>query len=171
MLNKSLVILLIVFMGSISNLAFAQSARGSAEADVTLTPAGDFKAKVSDVTGHAIIKGDSVQAENVIVKLKGITTGLSLRDKHAREKYLEVQKYPEMILVKAIGKNGKGKGRIRYRGVQKDVQGTYSVKDNFLTAVFPLKLSDFKITGIKYMGVGVDDEIRIQVKLPVKSGS
>lgn len=136
--------------------------------DVALTPAGDFKAKTQDIKGFAVLKGDTVTAENVIVNLKNLTTGLSLRDKHAREKYLEVHKYPEMTLVKAIGKGGKGRGRIKYRGVEKDVVGTYSIKGNEILAKFPMKLSDFNIKGIKYMGVGVDDEVTVNVELPVQ---
>ncbi len=136
--------------------------------DVALTPAGDFKAKTEDVRGFATMKGDTVTAENVVVNLKNLTTGLSLRDKHAREKYLEVNKYPEMVLVKAIGRGGKGRGRIKYRGVEKDVIGTYSIKGSELTAKFRMKLSDFNIKGIKYMGVGVDDEVTVHVELPLK---
>lgn len=143
-------------------------ANGSAVVDVALTPAGDFKAKTEDVKGVAVMKGDTVTAENVVVNLKNLKTGLSLRDKHAREKYLEVSKYPEMTLVKAIGKGGKGRGLIKYRGVQKEVQGTYSISGNILKAEFPMKLSDFNIKGIKYMGVGVDDEVKVNVQLPVQ---
>lgn len=148
---------------ALSNVALAQSA----EVDVSLTPAGDFVAKTSDIKGSVKQKGDSVMAENVVVSLKNLKTGISLRDKHARDKYLEVNKYPTMTLVKAIGKNGKGKGRIRYRGVQKDVTGTYKINGNKLDAEFPLKLSDFKINGIKYMGVGVDDVVKVRVSLPI----
>lgn len=136
--------------------------------DVALTPAGDFKAKTEDIRGFATVKGDTVTAENVIVNLKNLTTGLSLRDKHAREKYLEVSKYPEMVLVKAIGKGGKGRGLVKYRGVEKEVTGTYSIKGSELIAKFPMKLSDFNIKGIKYMGVGVDDEVTVNVELPLK---
>lgn len=143
-------------------------ADGSAEADVSLTPAGDFKAKTDDVKGFAVMKGDQVTAENVVVNLKKLSTGLAMRDKHARDKYLEVEKYPEMTLVKATGKGGKGIGRIKYRGVEKDVAGSYEIKGSNLQASFPLKLSDFNVKGIKYMGVGVDDEIKIHVTLPVK---
>lgn len=149
-------------------IPFFAEANGSAEADVSLTPAGDFKAKSEDVKGFAVMKGAQVSAENVVVSLKNLKTGISLRDKHAREKYLEVEKYPEITLVKAVGKNGKGIGRIKYRGVEKNVSGTYQIKGSNLLASFPIKLSDFNVKGIKYMGVGVDDEVKINVTLPLK---
>lgn len=138
------------------------------EADVALTPAGDFKAKTDDVKGEAIADGDTIHAENITVNMKSIKTGLSLRDKHAKEKYLEVDKYPEAVLVKAIGKGGKGKARIRFRGIEKDVDGTYKIDGSMLVAEFPLKLSDFGISGIKYMGVGVDDVSKVHVTVPLK---
>lgn len=142
--------------------------QGSAEADVSLTPAGDFVAKNVGVKGHATQKGDMIEASNIVVDLRKIETGLALRDKHARDKYLDVKKYPEMVLVKAVGKGGKGKGRIKYRGVEKDVEGTYKVEGGFVHAEFPILLSEFNVTGIKYMGVGVDDEVKIRAKIPLK---
>lgn len=149
-------------------LPLSTFAQGRAEADVSLTPAGDFKAKVVEVKGFATVNGNTVIAENVVVNLKNLKTGLALRDKHAREKYLEVDKYPEIILLKAIGKAGKGRGRVKYRGVEKDIAGTYAVKGNVLQAQFPLNLSDFNIKGVKYMGVGVENEVKINVEIPVK---
>lgn len=137
-------------------------------ADVALTPAGDFKANIPDVKGEAILQGDTVTAENIVVELKGLKTGMPLRDKHAKEKYLEVEKFPIITLVKATGKGGKGTGRIKMKNIEKDVEGTYKVDGSEMTAEFPIKLSDFKITGIKYMGIGVDDEVKVHVTLPVK---
>src|SRR5678815_2540115 len=34
----------------------------------------------------------------VIVPLAGLQTGIALRDRHMREKYLEVEKYPDAVL-------------------------------------------------------------------------
>lgn len=137
-------------------------------AEVALTPAGDFKANIPDVKGEAVSKGESVSAENIVVELKGLKTGMTLRDKHAKDKYLEIEKFPTITLVKAIGKGGKGKGRIKMKGIEKEVEGTYKIAGSELTADFPIKLSDFKIIGIKYMGIGVDDVVKIHVTVPVK---
>lgn len=137
-------------------------------ADVSLTPAGDFKAKMDDVKGECVVNGDTVTATNVVVNLNSLKTGLPLRDKHGKEKYLEVEKYPTSIGINATGKGGKGKAKIQLRGVEKEVEGTYKIEDGELKADFPIKLSDFKISGIKYMGVGVDDDVKVHVTLPVK---
>lgn len=154
---------LIVTMG-ISTAAMAQSV----VVDVVLNPMGDFKAKSSAVKGEAVVKGDEVSAENIVVDLKTLKTGVELRDKHT-QKHLETEKFPEAILVSAKGKGGKGTGKIKIRGVEKDVAGVYKVDGKVLKAKFKLKLSDFGIEDINYMGVGVEDEITLNVIVPVKS--
>lgn len=103
-----------------------------------------------------------------MAKLKNLKTGKELRDKHATEKYLEVGKFPEAVLLKASGRNGKGEGRIKLRGIEKDVKGTYKINGSELESTFPIKLSDFGITGVKYMGVGVNDEVVVHVTVPIK---
>lgn len=134
---------------------------------VTLVPAGSFKAKTSDVKGFATKKGDEVTAKNIVVDLKDLKTGVDLRDKHTK-KYLETDKFPQAILVSATGKGGKGTGVIKIRGIEKNIAGTYKIEGSTLIAQFPLVLSEFEISGIKYMGVGVDDEVEVQVSVPIK---
>jgi len=151
-------------------LAMGLSQAASAQSvvvDVILNPMGDFKAKTSDVKGFATMKGDEVSAENIVVNLKSLKTGVELRDKHT-QKYLETPKFPEAVLVSATGKGGKGKGKIKIRGVEKDIEGTYKVEGKLLKADFKLTLSDFDIKDINYMGVGVEDEITLHVAVPMK---
>ena len=121
-------------------LAMGLSQAASAQSvvvDVILNPMGDFKAKTSDVKGFATMKGDEVSAENIVVNLKSLKTGVELRDKHT-QKYLETPKFPEAVLVSATGKGGKGKGKIKIRGVEKDIEGTYKVEGKLLKADFKL---------------------------------
>lgn len=146
-----------------SSYSFAQMA----VVDVSLRPAGSFKVKTSDVKGFAEKKADHFEAHNIVVNLKGIQTGVSLRDEHTK-KHLEVEKYPEAVLVSATGKDGKGEGVLRIRGIDHKIQGSYKLEGANLVAQFPLKLSDYKIDGIKYMGVGVSDEVNLLVTVPVK---
>ena len=152
----------------ISLLSIAAMAAPGAVADVELTPAGSFKAKTGEVKGEATMTGDTITADNIVVNLKGLKTGISLRDKHATEKYLEVGKFPEAVLTKATGKNGKGSGKLKIRGIEKNVEGTYKVADSELIAEFQIKLSEYGITGIKYMGVGVTDAVTLHVTVPLK---
>lgn len=134
---------------------------------VALTPAGDFVGKTSDVRGQATLVNGEYTAQNIIVGLKSIKTGVSLRDVHT-QRHLQTDKFPEATLVSAKGKDGKGTGQIKIKGITKDIAGTFRVADNMLLAEFSLKLSDFEIKGIKYMGIGVENEVKIKVQLPIK---
>lgn len=141
---------------------------GQVAVDVKLSPAGSFVAQTGKVTGTAVKNGDSVSAENVIVEVNSLSTGIELRDKHLKERLLAAQ-YPQIRLVKAVGKGGKGKARIEIMGKTKDVAGTYEIKGDDLKAQFKMKLSELDIKGVRYMGVGVKDEVVVKVDLPLKA--
>ncbi len=140
---------------------------GGAAFDIKLSPAGAFTGKTPDVKGFVKKVGSKFIGENIVVSLKNIKTGMALRDKHTQE-HLGTDKHPDAILVKAEGENGKGKGVIKIRGIEKEVEGTYKVDGKNLVASFPIKLSDFKIEGIRYMGVGVKDQAVVNVNVPIQ---
>jgi len=132
-----------------------------------LSPAGSFTATTKAVSGFAKKVGSKIVAENVLVKLDNLDTGIELRNKHLKDR-LEVGKFPNALLVKAEGENGKGRGKIKIKNIEKDIAGDYEVKGNVLKARFPLLISDFGITGVKYLGVGVKDEIQVKVEIPFR---
>ncbi len=150
-------------------LLFAVQAFAESEAvvDVVLTPAGSFKAKTGQVTGFAEKNGDAVSAKNILVDLKSLKTGISVRDEHTL-KYLEAEKFPQAVLVSATGKNGQGEGLLKIKNIEKKVSGKYEIKGSELIAEFPVKLSEFEIKGIRYMGVGVKDEVKLHIVVPLK---
>jgi hypothetical protein len=158
--------LLVVSAASALSLpAFASSFA----ADVKLSPAGSFKAQTKKVEGFAYKTSDGgVAAENVMIDLRTITTGVSLRDKHTKE-HLLVQKYPEAKLIKASGKGGKGKATIQIRGKTREVSGTYKVSGDHLTAEFPMNLTDIDIKDVRYMGIGVKDLVNVTIEVPLKT--
>lgn len=159
-MNKRIVFILGLFFSL--NLMAAE-----ATFDVRLVPAGDFTGKTSEVSGFATLQGSKVKADNIKVSLKNLKTGIDLRDKHTR-KHLDTTKFPDAILVSAEGENGNGSGILKIRGIEKKITGTYKIIAKELAAQFKIKLSDFNITGIKYMGVGVDDEVLLNIKLPTR---
>jgi polyisoprenoid-binding protein YceI len=161
---RQMLLFFAIIFGSLS--AFSAP---SAVVDVTLSPAGSFKGKTNDVKGSAVLQNGEVTAKNIVVNLKSLKTSVELRDTHT-QKHLQTSKYPEAVLVSAKGKNGKGIAKIRIRGIEKNVSGTYKVSGNELMADFKVNLPDFKITGIKYLGVGVQDEVTIHVTVPVTQG-
>ncbi len=139
----------------------------SASVDIKLSPAGGFVGKTEEVKGFVKKVGNKFIGENIIVNLKSLKTGMSLRDKHTQD-HLGTAQHPEAVLVKAEGENGKGKGVIRIRGIEKPIEGTFKVQGNQMSATFPLKLSEFKIENIRYMGVGVKDQVMVNVTVPVQ---
>ncbi|MBX9766148.1 MAG: YceI family protein [Bdellovibrionales bacterium] len=148
----------------LSSQAFAKP---GASFDVTLSPAGDFTGKVTKIEGFATESNGKVRSENIKVPLSELSTGITLRDTHTK-KYLEVDKFPYATLISAEGENGKGKGVIEIKGVQKEITGTYKINASELISVFKINLPDFNITGIGYKGIGVDDEVTIKVTVPLK---
>lgn len=148
------------------SISQAQASAGEVAVDVTLSPAGSFKAETKKVSGKAHKTADGVVAENVVIDATSLKTGVSLRDSHLKKR-LVTEKFPKIKLVKAIGKNGQGKGIIEIMGSKKNVEGTYTIENNQLNAKFKMKLSDLKITDVNYMGIGVKDEVTVNVVLPI----
>ncbi len=146
-----------------SSSVFAQSL----EIDVKLSPAGSFKAITKKIKGVVKKSGGRVLAENVLVDLRSLSTGIGLRDKHLKER-LQVDKYPVAKLIKAEGTSGKGTATLQIKGQKKDVTGTYSVNGDELQAEFNMKMSDLGINNVRYMGVGAKDDVKVTIVLPVK---
>lgn len=145
---------------------------GSVSLAVTLKPMGSFEAKTTllKIKGKTERIKDGFSAENIIVDASSFKTGIELRDKHMREKYLEADQFPEMTLVRGKATQGAFTGELTVHGVTQSVQGKYEVKDNHLIVRFPVKASSFKIAPAKYMGVGVQDDIQVEAMLPIKAG-
>ncbi len=138
---------------------------------VTLFPAGDFVANTGDVKGSAQLVGpNEVKASNIVVNLNSLKTGIELRDDHAKNKYLDVKQHPEAVLVSAEGKNGTGSGVLKIRGKESKVQGTYVLTNGnkFMTAKFKTKLSSYGINEVSYKGIGAEDDINIEVTVPIE---
>lgn len=159
--------LFVLFASLFSSLSFAQV--NTAKAYVVLNPAGDFVANMKVISGTAYLQDGKYRAKNIVVDLNSMETGLDLRDEHGKNKYLEVKKYPQAVLVEAIGANGVGKGRLKFHGKENIVTGTYKVTNSgkSLSADFIVKLSSFGIADINYKGIGVEDEVRVEVTIPV----
>lgn len=101
-----------------------------------------------------------------------LETGIELRDEHMKEKYLEVEKFPEAKLVlknvaglSAIDGNGKGSfsGTLTLHGVSRDVSGSYEIEGRKVKASFTTKISDYAINVPSWMGVTVADNVDVTV--------
>ncbi|MDX2008725.1 MAG: YceI family protein [Myxococcaceae bacterium] len=158
-----------------------------------LTKAGDgvasFKGvgpagfKIEGKTKSVDVKDDG-KAITVVVSLKDLETGISLRDSHMREKYLEVDKFPEATLVVANdqvtwpedGKSSEGqaKGSFTVHGVTKDVSFKYKITNSGGTYAVegeaPVNFKDHGVNVPSYMGITVKPDITILSKFNAKKG-
>lgn len=130
--------------------------------------------------GHGV-EGCAVEQPQVTGEFKfdleTLKTGLSLRDSHMKENYLETQKFPfaKLKLKEVVGFNASQpeghydfKGDLEVHGVTKEIQkGRVEIKKiaNSLTvvALFNARISDFQIPLPQHAGLVVKDEVEIQV--------
>lgn len=152
------------FVSFFGSFVFAQNAL--VEVSVKLSPVGSYVAKTNQVQGSAKVVGTKIQASDIKVQTKSLKTGIALRDKHTQER-LMADKFPEIILVKGEGDGGKGTGIIKLKGIEKPIAGTYQVEGKMVKAQFKLSIKQFGIENVKYLGVGVKDEVEIKVQLPI----
>jgi polyisoprenoid-binding protein YceI len=171
--------------------AFAQSWRVS-QADVRiavpLRPGGGFEAKTEALSGTLTLATPKPVAltGELVVDLTTIDTGIDLRNRHLREKYLEVAKpgfdkavLSEIRLADANGEAFEGKsafaGTLRLHGVSKAVTGTAEIRHEGtavrVTASFAIVLTDFGVVPPEYMGVGVGSKLGIRVSLLAGHGA
>lgn len=117
--------------------------------------------------GEIILTGDQEARGNISADLSEFRTGLSLRDKHLKEKYLEVHRYPRADLrLTGLDPSEKTfKGILDLHGVQKPVQGAFTREADRIQSRMTIKASDFGIAQPQFMGVSVADEIEIEVEL------
>ncbi len=168
-IQKLLSTVLIVFAFIEFNDCFADAPKPQVELFVELNPVGSFVAKSDAVTskGETRDKAGVIRAERVELKLDTLKTGIALRDEHMIKKYFEAEKYPSAVLTNLVAENGKFKANLNIRNKDKAIEGTYTLDGASGTAEFSVALSDFNIPAAKYMGVGVEDTVKVKVKGPV----
>ena len=142
-------------------------AEGKVTLYVTLNPAGSFQAVSNKVKGDIIKQGELLTADKISISIESFKTGIDLRDEHTW-KHLKSDKHPKAILTKVNGKGGKATGTLEVSGVKKPVTIDFKISGNDVDAKFSVKASSFGLAKVEYLGVGVDDIIVIEAKLPYK---
>ena len=142
------------------------------DANATFTGKGPAGFKLEGKTDQLTLKDDG-QKVTFTLPLATLKTGIDLRDSHMRDKYLEVAKYPDLVLEvpwSAIQLPEDGKtvtqtvpGKLTLHGQTKDVSVTYTVKrvgDVYETSgKMPLNLKAHGVDIPNYMGVTVKPDI------------
>ena len=158
---RNLLIVLSLFAGIVN----AKDINKSFKANVELSPAGSFVIKSNKIKGKLYKKGNSFIAKEMKIAVKSLKTGIDLRDEHLHKKLGGANAFLTLIALK--GSDGKGSALFEVAGKKQKTEVSYTeLSDKWVE--FKLKLSNkkFGLTGIRYMGVGVEDEVNVSVVLP-----
>lgn len=133
-------------------------------------PEGQLKVEGANVTG------------DLTFDMTSLSSGISMRDTHMKEKYLEVQKYPQAklhvtdvslpadwSLAKPETKDRAFKGDLTMHGQTKPVSGTFDITggpDAFaIKARFEIKVDDYGVEIPKYLGITVKNEVPVELQM------
>jgi polyisoprenoid-binding protein YceI len=110
-------------------------------------------------TDFKVVKqsGDAIKAE---VDLDSCDTGISLRNKHMKEKYLDIAKFPKATFSGSVTEKGV-EGIFSIHGVDSKISGSRTGN----TIEFSTKVSNHKIEVPSFLGVTVADEVKVQVEI------
>lgn len=181
------VCLLVVGAGLDVGTAYAGSNQyqvtgGSVVVVCPLTVGGGFEAKTEAISGQVSLESDQPGSLTgaLAVDLRTLKTGIGMRDRHMRDNYLEVEKAPgfdtatiEGIQIEKLDGKTTFNGTLVLHGERRPISGSatlarkgggYSVE-----AEFPVRVSEFNIPKPSYLGVGVQDQIRIKISMTVSS--
>jgi polyisoprenoid-binding protein YceI len=129
---------------------------------------GSFTVKEKTVTGSAHFD------------LASLDTGIETRNTHMKEKYLEIQKFPDAVLTitkmelpKDFVKDSSFTklpftGNLSLHGVEHAVTGLADISrhdsDVTINATFGLKIADYAIALPTFMGITMADDVQITVQ-------
>lgn len=133
---------------------------------VSLTPAGSFEAISKKLKGNLIRKDGGFSADKLWVSIESFKTGIDLRDEHFW-KHLNSTISPKIVMTNVVGHGGKATGTLEVNGVKRPVNMTYIEKSTDLTTTFNVKASEFGLKKVSYLGVGVEDSIKIEATYPL----
>ena len=110
---------------------------------------------------------------SLMVPLTKLDSGIETRDEHLKEKYLEVGKHPEAILMlenvdlESIKDGSKIQAKLKLHGVEKQVpiEVEASLEDQVLEveAEFEVILTDFSIELPSFQGITAAKNVKIKV--------
>ena len=141
-----------------------------------LTVGGSFEARTSAIVGDMTFADpSSVVTGAVQVDLATLETGIGLRDRHMKDVYLEIRRgdtfatarLEEIRIERAEGRTP-FHATLSVHGEQRPISGVADLQGQRdggvrVRARFPISLAAFGIQPPRYLGVGVQDEVQVQV--------
>lgn len=133
---------------------------------------------IGEKLSGTILHKDELLNGELEFDLSSLKTGISLRDDHMLNNYLEVNQYPKAkLIISKIPFNGQSpqkldfKGLLLLHGVEKEISGKVEIEGDksptSFTAEFKLMLSDYQIKIPSFKGITVAEEVRVKVSSPI----
>jgi polyisoprenoid-binding protein YceI len=160
-----------------------QITRGDVRVVCPLSVGGSFEARTNSLTATLALSTARpvALAGEVSVDLRTLDTGISMRNGHMRDNYLEVGKgagFDAAVLSDIRLPDGDAatlSGRTRFsgtlslHGTKRAIAGDADVRRDGssvrVDAAFAVRLEDYAIAPPRYLGVGVKDEVMVKVSL------
>jgi polyisoprenoid-binding protein YceI len=154
------------------------------DARVAFTAVGPGGLKFEGVSSDLRVAEEGSDV-TVVVPLAGFKTGIDLRDRHMREKYLQVAQFPEAKLVVPRSSlkfpaggapvSAEGHGTLTLHGQTKPVTFQYTAKPSAPTkyeveAKTRVNVKEYGIEVPSYLGVTVKPDIDVAVKFVATDG-
>ncbi|TNF30325.1 MAG: YceI family protein [Deltaproteobacteria bacterium] len=131
-----------------------------------LLPVGSFEINSDKLYGDFVLLKDkgTINSKKLSVRTTSLETGIQLRDEHLH-KYLNANKHPRIFIKDVIIKNFKGSGNLTINGVSKKLSFQVTSDKTHYLAKFTLIPSQFKLQPASFMGVSVEDNIELTIKV------
>ena len=138
---------------------------------------GCFEARTSAIAGDlALVDTSGTVSGAVQVDLASLQTGIGLRDRHMKDKYLEIgrgdafttARLEEIRIERAEEGSMPFHAKLTLHGEQHTISGMADLQGQSdgrmgVRARFPISLTAFGIQPPRYLGVGVRDEVQVQL--------
>jgi polyisoprenoid-binding protein YceI len=162
--------------------AEAELAR-AADTSVSFTAVGPGGLKIVGTTSELTVADDD-RTITTRVALANLTTGIGLRDKHMREKYLEVGSYPNaelrvprasLVFPKDAAASADAQGTMLLHGREKPVTFRYTAKRAgakvHVEGSVHLDMREFGIAVPSYLGVTVKPDVEVVARFDAEDAS
>lgn len=151
---------------------------------ISHAPMEDFEGITNKIDGYIFWEGDQLTNQSELyfeVDLNTLDTGIGLRNRHMREKYLETEKFPfthfagKLISAEQTGDSTfsvTAEGKMFIHGVENPltVEGTLQKTGGEfrIASKFQIKLSDYRVKIPKLMFFKIDETMRLELDFYVK---
>lgn len=139
-------------------------AKGSVNILVSLKPAGSFNGVTEKVKGKISKTDKGFTSKRIELAIRDIKTGIDLRDEHLWE-HLSFKTHSKATLTDLVASNGTGTATLEVNGVKQPININYKDNNGSVEATFAVKASSFNLPPKSYLGVGVSDDVTVNVKM------